>query len=248
VLVVVAYVLDAPGIERRRAQLGHVELSPELTFDFRPVRAGVEATNDYHDHLFKNVAVFEAACEAQNEGYSAVCIDTVGDSAVEPLRSVLDIPVIATGRSAYLLALTLGRRFSILTYRPWLWEAHAQLAEYGLADKCASVRAIEAEPNVVDLMEGKEGDLFPRFVAAAEQCIEDGADTIVLHSTTLHQVAEHVTAALGIPVVNPGPYSYKLAETMLGLGLSHSHIAYPRSARPQLRMAHTMIDSVATDS
>ena len=155
---------------------------------------------------------------------------------------------IATGRSAYLLALTLGRRFSILTYRPWLWEAHAQLAEYGLADKCASVRAIEAEPNVVDLMEGKEGDLFPRFVAAAEQCIEDGADTIVLHSTTLHQVAEHVTAALGIPVVNPGPYSYKLAETMLGLGLSHSHIAYPRSARPQLRMAHTMIDSVATDS
>ena len=54
------------------------------------------------------VALFEAGRSAQEDGYDAVCIDTMSDSGVNALRSVLDIPVIGPGRCSYLTALMLG--------------------------------------------------------------------------------------------------------------------------------------------
>jgi allantoin racemase len=243
VLVIVPFPLDGRGVGLRRAQLDRVSLSPEIEFDFRPVRAGADTADDFHDSMLIDIAIFEAGCEAQEEGYDAVCIDTVSDSGMKALRSVLDIPVIGAGRAAYLFALMLGRRFSIVTFEPWMWDAHAQLAEYGLSDKCASVRGIPGSSDLSELFEGKEDEVFPQFAEAARQCVRDGADVICLHSTTLYQVADYLAASVGVPVVNPGPLTYKLAELMLGLGVSHSHAAYPTAPAPKREMVHLMLDA-----
>jgi len=39
-------------------------------------------------------------------------------------------------------------------------------------------------------------------------------------------VAEEMSLALGVPVVNPGRASLKMAEALVGMGLSHSKLAY----------------------
>ena len=50
----------------------------------------------------------------------AVCIDTMSDSGVAALRSVLDIPVIGPGRASMLTAMLLGSRFSVVTmWKHW---------------------------------------------------------------------------------------------------------------------------------
>ena len=56
---------------------------------------------------------------------------------------------------------------------------------------------------------------------------EDGADVIVLGSTTLHQSYGYLKERLPVPVINPGLVMYKLCEVFLELGLSHSKQAFP---------------------
>lgn len=57
---------------------------------------------------------------------------------------------------------------------------------------------------------------------------ERRADAICLGSTTMHQAHGFLAENLPVPVVNPGPLTYKLAELVLGLRLTHSRAAYPK--------------------
>lgn len=48
-----------------------------------------------------------------------------------------------------------------------------------------------------------------------------------------------------MPVINPGPLTYKLAEAVLRLGLTHSRAAYPTSPTPRVALIHAMLDAGA---
>jgi allantoin racemase len=70
--------------------------------------------------------------------------------------------------------------------------------------------------------------MFQTLTAEAQKAIdEDGADVILLGSTTMHQAGDYMAKHLAAPVINPGPVSIKLAETFVQLGLSHSKVAFP---------------------
>ena len=98
----------------------------------------------------------------------------------------------------------------------------------------ASVRHIDTRPDLQDLLEGKEEVVFAKLEAAARAAIEeDGADVIVLGSTTMHQSHAYLAARLGVPVINPGLLAYKVCEMLLELGLTHSKRAFPSPARLQ---------------
>jgi allantoin racemase len=193
------------------------------------------------------VALFEAGSTAEEDGYDAVCIDTMSDSGMNALRSVLDIPVIGPGRASYLTALMLGNTFSVLTqWDPWIGLYKKGLAEYGLVDKCASIRSINTPPDVENLLGGKEEVVFPKLRDAAMQCIDDdGAEVICMGSTTMHQAVPYLQEELPVPVINPGPLTYKLAEFMLGLGLSQSRKAYPSPNVPKPEMLAAMMEAAA---
>ena len=119
-------------------------------------------------------------------------------------------------------------------YRPALLEA-------GLMDKCASIREFDASLDVEHLLGGREEEAYPLMVEACLQCIEDGADVICLGSTTMHAAGPHLAETLPVPVINPGPLTYKLAELVLGLGLTHSRVAYRKPQAPnQVRRMHLL--------
>lgn len=247
VLVIVPFAFGEGGLANRAAQMQDVELGPDIQFDFRGVKAGPALFDSYHDWTIADLALFEAGKTAQDEGYDAVCIDTMSDSGMNGLRSVLDIPVIGPGRCSYLTALMLGNTFSVLTqWDPWIGLYKKGLAEYGLADKCASIRSINIPPDVENLLGGKEEVVFPKLKEAAMRCIEeDGAEVICMGSTTMHQAVPFLRENLPVPVINPGPLTYKLAELFLGLGLSHSRKAYAKPNVPKLEMLAAMLEAAA---
>jgi Asp/Glu/hydantoin racemase len=247
VLVIVPFAMAPEHLALRREQLQGIELSPELQFEFRPVKAGPVNYSSHHDFVLADVANFEAGCRAQDEGFSAVCIDTMSDSGVAALRSVLDIPVFGPGKVSMLTALMLGERFSILTMASrWKPLYKKALDELGLHHKCASVRAIEVAPDNQALLAGKEEDVFPLLEAAARRAIEeDGADVLILGSTTMHQSHAWLSQRLPVPVINPGPLSYKMVEAALGLNLSHSRQGYPKPMHPRLDMLQAMMTAAA---
>jgi Asp/Glu/hydantoin racemase len=242
VLVVVPFAMSADNLLLRQAQLQGLSFGDGIRFEYRAVRAGPMNYASHHDFVLADAANFEAGCRAQQEGFDAVCIDTMSDSGVAALRSVLDIPVFGPGRTSMLMALTLGDRFSILTMASrWKPLYKKALDELGLHHKCASVRAIEVTPDNQNLLSGKEEDVFPLLEAAGRRAIEqDGAEVLILGSTTMHQSHAWLSARLPVPVINPGPLSYKIAESALALGLRHSRVGYAAPMHPRLDMLHHM--------
>lgn len=245
VLVIVPFAMSADNLLLRQAQLTSLSLGPNIHFEYRPVKAGPVNYASHHDFVLADVANFEAGCRAQAEGFDAVCIDTMSDSGVAALRSVLDIPVFGPGKVSILAALMLGDRFSFLTMASrWKPLYKKALDELGLHHKCASVRAIEVSPDNQNLLSGKEEDVFPLLEAAALKAIEqDGAEVLILGSTTMHQSHAYLQSRLPVPIINPGPLSYKMAEAALALRLTHSRVGFPKPMHDRLNMLGSMMDA-----
>ncbi|MBS1880964.1 MAG: hydrogenase expression protein HupH [Actinobacteria bacterium] len=246
VLVIIPFPFDEEGVENRRRQQAEVRTDPEFEFEYRPVKASPSWFDSYHDYLLGDMAAFEAGLSAEAEGFDAVVLDTVSDSGVQALRSVLEIPVVGAGRTMYLTALMLGDRFSVLTqWDPWVAAYRKLLREYGLSERCASIRSIGVEPDVRGLL-AEKGEVPELLLAAGRRCIEDdGADVLLLGSTTMHDAAAYLQERLPVPVINPGPLSYKVVEALLDLGLSHSAAAYQRPHEPKPEMARAMLEAAA---
>lgn len=167
--------------------------------------------------------------KAEEEGFDAVCINTMSDSGLSALRSRLSIPVIAPAISTFHTASMLGNKFSILTMWPeWYPLYRKTLKEYGMESHLASIHSIDVRPDTQALLEGKEDIVFAKLLEAGKRAIEeDGAEVLILGSTTMHQSHAYLAENLPVPVLNPGVIAYKQCELLLDLGLCHSKAAYP---------------------
>jgi allantoin racemase len=204
-------------------------IRPEFEVTFVGSRKLMSLANSYYDLYIMDTIVIDAGVTAEQEGFDAVCINTVSDSGLYALRSRLKIPVIGPGQASFHMACTLGHKFSILTmWQPWVPLYRKTLKEYGLEHRCASIRHIDTRPDVQELLQGKEEMVFAKLEAEGRRAMEeDGADVIVLGSTTMHQSHRYLAEHLPIPVINPGLVAYKLCEMFLELGLTHSKRAWP---------------------
>lgn len=223
--------LERDELEERASQIAAAKLAPDTEVECVTVRHAPRDADSYYSDLLFDVYVVEAGLSAAEEGFDAVVIDTVSDSGLYPLRSRLAIPVVGAGMAAYTAAIALGDRFSIVTLSPRWHHFYAKaLLAYRLGSRCASVRVLDTEGS---------GGARPRLPAAsdviaeAERAIrDDGADVIILGSTTMHGLASAVASGLDVPVINPGPLALRSAEMLVHLNLTHSARAFTRPQDP----------------
>jgi allantoin racemase len=226
---IIPFPFDEEGVANRAAQIPRDLLGPDTDVECVPVRNSATLVDCYYEDLVFEMYITEAGLRAQEEGYDAVVMDTVSDSGLYALRSRLSIPVMGPGLVSYAVAIMLGKRFSIVT----MWDKWRHLYEknldiYHLWEKCASIRAVNIPPDVEALFTGKEDEMFRTLTGEAQKAIdEDGADVILLGSTTMHQAGDYMAEHLPVPVINPGPVAIKLTESLVELGLSHSKVAFP---------------------
>ena len=227
--VIVPIPMDEAGVANRALQLPAEFVAPGFRPEFTAVKWGAALGDSYHDMLLMDWTVFQAGISAEDEGYAGVLIDTVSDSGLRALRSRLSIPVVGPGEAAFATAMMLGKRFTVLTmWEEWFPLYEKTLTEYGWWDRVASLRSIDTRPDVTELLAGKEEVIFAKLREEAEAAIrEDGADVIVLGSTTMHQSAAYLASVLPVPVINPGQVAYKQLELLISLGLTHSKAAFP---------------------
>ena len=233
--VIVPIPMDEAGVANRAEQLPDEFVREGFSPEFEAVPFGAALGDSYHDTMMMDWTVFQAGVEAERDGYAGVLIDTVSDSGLRPLRSALSIPVVGPGEASFAMAMMLGKKFSVLTMWPeWFPLYEKTLTEYGWSSRCASLRSIDTRPDVTELLAGKEEIIFDKLKAEATKAMEeDGADVIVLGSTTMHQSAAFLDAEMPIPVLNPGQVAYKMLETQLELGLRHSKKAFPAPEVPK---------------
>lgn len=246
ILVVVPFPRMPEEVRLREAQGDSANLGPDTQLTFRTVRAAPSGYLSHFDAALGDLAVLEVGLSAEEDGYDAVCVDTVSDAGVSALRSSLSIPVVSASRTMFSTALTLGRRFSILTmWDAWRWFYERTLADMSILQHCTSIRAIGMRPDSRNLLTEKLDEAMPRLMEAALACLEeDKADVICLGSTTMHQAHGQLSEQLPVPVLNPGPLSYQFAELLVRLGLSQSRAAYPTPATTDARIVSAAMKAI----
>ena len=227
---IITHPVNDEALALRASQVPTHLLGPDTTVECVRVRNSATIVDSYYEALVFDAYIVEAGIRAEEEGYDAVIMDTVSDSGIYALRSRLSIPVIGPGMVSYAVGMILGKRFSIVTmWDKWRHLYEKNLDQYNLWNKCASIRAVGVPPDLENLLSQK-GELLPRLVEVGEECLRDGADVILLGSTTMHQAGEYMQAHLPCPVINPGPVAIKLTEALVILGLGHSKVAFPSPA------------------
>ena len=202
---------------------------PDIDIEFVATRNGGKILDSAYETTMADMFVMEAGIAAARRGASAICINSMSDSGIAGLRSRLDIPVVGPGQSTLLTACMLGDKFSVLT----MWDEWKPLykkvaREQGIEHRMASIRAIGVRPDAAELLAGKEDFVFAKLEEAGRRAIEeDGADVLILGSTTMHQSHGHLVSRLPVPVLNPGLIALKVCEMLLDLNISHSKKAYP---------------------
>lgn len=232
--IIIPVPLPQNAIDNFASQLPSEMISSGFSVEFVAARAGGRLGGDQMEALLFDAFVYDAGVTAEADGCAAVCVNSMSDSGVSALRSRLKIPVMGSGLPTLMTACQLGKRFSIVSmWDRWDHFYEKIINENSLWPRVASIRSIGVRPDTAELLAGKEEVVFARLEAECLRAIEDdGADVIVLGSTTMHQSHRYLSDRLPVPVLNPGVVSYKMTELMLMTGLAQSKKTYLQPELP----------------
>lgn len=152
------------------------------------------------------------------DGIVLACFD---DTGLDAIRCMTEAPVLGIGEAAFHMASMLANKFSVVTTLSRSVPAiEHNLVRYGLAARCAKVRASDVP--VLDL-ERKSSDARTRINAEIERAIkEDHAEAIVLGCAGMADLAGALAEEHGLPVLDGVACAVGLCESMIRLGLKTS--------------------------
>jgi allantoin racemase len=193
-----------------------------VTASFGPAIIGSRAENAVAAH-----AALELAAKHQ-AGFDAVILGVSLDTALRPMREMLDIPVVGMAEAGLLTACMLGGRIGCLTLGARLLPVYEELTQsYGLVSRVSRWRALElpaAYGPAVDSQAAREVGAACRGMAA-----EDGADVVLLCAAVLSGYASHIAQEVQIPVIDGIEAATKQAMVLVELGLApHRTGSYAR--------------------
>ncbi len=103
---------------------------------------GPESIEGYYDEVFSIPGLIEEI--RAGAGADAIVIACFDDTGLEAARCATDVPVIGIGEAAFHVASLIAERFSVVTtLARSIAPIQHNLARYGLASRCARVRASE---------------------------------------------------------------------------------------------------------
>lgn len=153
----------------------------------------------------------------------AVVLAGFGRVGLDALKEVLAIPVVSISEASMAVACLLGHRFTTLTMLQQFVPYQQDLVRlFGFEAKCASVRAINVNVEAcVTEREKTLGELREQIRAIVD---EDRAEVVILACAGLCGYDRDLSRLAGIPVLDPVAVGVKVAEGLVGLGLSQSKI------------------------
>jgi allantoin racemase len=181
---------------------------------------GVATIDGYYDDLLGAAAVAEIV-RSHNASFDVAVIACFGDPGLYAARELTNAPVVGIAEAAFMVAMTLGYRFSILTNL----ERGVPLLEdlvrhYGFSERCTSIRSTEL--SVADADADRDA-AYEVFLPAARQAVhDDRADVLCLACGSLLGLRERLEAELHVPVLEGVPAAIAYAESLVRLGLRTS--------------------------
>lgn len=157
----------------------------------------------------------------QHPEADAVVIACFDDTGLDAARCLTDKPVVGIGEAAFHMASMVSNKFSVVTTLSRSVPAlEHNLVRYGLATRCARVRASDVA--VLEL-ENPDSDARQRIEREIQLALkEDRAEAIVLGCAGMTELAHSLSVEYGVPVLDGVVCAVSLCESMVRLGLRNS--------------------------
>ncbi|MCK6443301.1 aspartate/glutamate racemase family protein [Elstera cyanobacteriorum] len=182
---------------------------------------GPVSIEGYYDEAYAIPGMLQRIIEAERDGAEAHIIACFDDTGLDAARQAVAAPVIGIGEAAFHMASLIAGKFAVVTTLDLsIPVIEHNLIRYGLASRCARVRAGGFE---VLALEDPGSDARHRLSAeieAAKQ--EDRADAIVLGCAGMADLAADLTHQHGVPVIDGVAAAVTLAEGLVRLGAKTS--------------------------
>ncbi|WP_461240591.1 aspartate/glutamate racemase family protein [Paucilactobacillus sp. N302-9] len=170
--------------------------------------------------------IVQIGIQAYKNGFDGIGIYCFSDPGVDALRELLPIPVIGAGMTSMSVSTLLGEKISlIITSSSLIKEKYLFLRRNGIdLNRISSIRGLDLESNDTK-------KITQKFVDVAKQCVNDGADVIVIACLAYNQYAEKIMNEIDVPVVNPGFSLVNTLELVVKQKISQSKTSYPQPVR-----------------
>ena len=153
----------------------------------------------------------------------AIVLAGFGRVGIDALKEALTIPVVSIAEASMAMACLLGHRFTTLTMLQQFIPYQQDLVRYyGFEAKCASVRAINI--NVEECVTDRDRTLRELTAQIERIVADDRAEVVILACAGLCGYDAELSRRAGVPVLDPASVGVKVAEGLVGLGLSHSKV------------------------
>jgi allantoin racemase len=181
--------------------------------------SGPPSIEGYFDEAFSVPGLIAEMRKAPPmDAYVIACFD---DSGLDAARCLTEAPVIGIGEAAFHVAsLVSGKFTAVTTLSRSVPAIQHNLLKYGLASRCAKVRAADVPVLELEVSGSRARRRISEEIASALR--EDHADAIVLGCAGMAYLAAELSREHGVPVIDGVAAAVKLAESLVGLGLKTS--------------------------
>jgi allantoin racemase len=213
------------------------KLSPGFELTVESLNFGTETIESMYDETLVAPYVVEGVLEAEQRGFSAVIVGCFSDPGLQASREIASIPVVGPGEASMLLALLLGDTFSILdvgTDRYRRYKPPRKVRELGLGSRFRSIWGT----GVLVTELGQDSERIAQNILSVAKQVEreDEPDVLILGCTGLSTIADRISQALDVPVVDSSIAALRMAEALVKGGWTHSRKTY----RPPSKKKRTM--------
>jgi allantoin racemase len=188
------------SVTRRIADAAALAANPGDVFQTVSAPFGVPLIVDEDDAKTAVDAVV-AAAKAHGGEVDGIVIASFGDTGIEAVRRSVDCAVIGIAKAAFLAALAVGRRFSIVSFSPDVEPSLRRIVDhYGLSENLASIRVVEDghwdDPGAIQIA------LHDRLADVCREAVADGGDALVLGGGPLAGLAGRIGSGIPVPVID----------------------------------------------
>lgn len=196
-------------------------------------RTGVDvplSIEGFSDEALSVPSMLAQIRQAEADGAQATVLACFDDPGLDAAREVAGGPVIGICQAGVQAAMTLAKRFSIITTLPRSVPVIEDLVlRYGAQHHCRKVRCIDLPVLTLEHDPDRAYGLMLAEIARARD--EDGAEAVVLGCAGMSAMTDALTRDTGVVIIDGVIVGIKLAEALVGAGLRTSKsnaYAYPR--------------------
>jgi allantoin racemase len=191
------------------------------------------------DEALSVPAMLQEIRKGETQGVDAYVIACFDDPGLHAAREIARGPVIGICQAAVQVAMTISRRFSVVTTLPRSVPIIEDIVQaYGAGHHCRAVHSIDLP--VLGLEEDPETAERLLLETIERAKIEDRAEAIILGCAGMSSLCDRLSAATGVPVIDGVTAALKIAEALVGAGYATSKVSTYNYPRPKGQFAERM--------